>query len=137
MHLCPKSTLPSPICIEAAFHKLQDIVLTPSQAIYAFPASKTQGAYDSFLWNGIDTCYVFQTTIAEKHSILNQPVKKFLEWIKKFNIANLEVKFVFIVPSAIIEKLNQPQKLVKSGEKDYQKKGWVVSMDQYVVSLDI
>jgi hypothetical protein len=128
---------PSPIFIGAAFHKLDDIVLTGNQATYAFPASKTQGAYDSFLWNGVDTCYVFQITIAEKHSILNQPVKKFIEWIKKFNISDLSVKFVFIVPTAKINQWNQPQNLVKSGEKDYQKKAWMVEIDQYVVSLDI
>ena len=129
--------LPSPIGIEAAFQKLEGIVLVLNQALYAFPSSKTQGAYDSFLWNGVKTCYVFQITIAEKHSILNQAVKKFIDWIRKFNIVDLDVKFVFIVPTAIIDQWNQPQKLVKSGEKDYQKKGWVVSIDQYVVSLDI
>jgi hypothetical protein len=105
--------------------------------LYAFPASKTNGAYDSFLWNGVDTCFIFQITIAEKHSILNHCVKKFLEWIEVFNISKLDVKFVFVVPSKMIDKWNRPQAFVKSGGSVYKNKGCEVSITQYVVSLDL
>jgi hypothetical protein len=112
-------------------------VFVLNQALYAFPASKTQGAYDSFLWNGIDTCYAFQITIAEKRNILNQAVKKFLQWIAKSDIKDIKVKFVFMVPSTMIDKWNQPQVLVGTGGKVFKKSGYELSIDQYIVSLDI
>ena len=126
------------IDVEEPFRKLEDIVLVQHQALYAFPASKTQGAYDSFLWNGLDTCYVFQITIAKKHSVLYHPLKRFLEWIKKFDIADIDVKFVFIVPTrAIADQWNQPQKLVKLDGMAYQNEGSMVPIDQYIVILDM
>eukprot|EP00475_Leptophrys_vorax_P035074 TRINITY_DN5741_c0_g1_i13.p1 TRINITY_DN5741_c0_g1~~TRINITY_DN5741_c0_g1_i13.p1 ORF type:complete len:479 (+),score=108.97 TRINITY_DN5741_c0_g1_i13:421-1857(+) len=128
--------IPLNIHMGPAFRKLEDIVLVLNQALYAFPASKTHGAYDSFLWNGVDTCYVFQITIAAKHNILNHCVKKFLDWIKKFNISNLAVKFVFVVPTEMIDTWDQSQELVNSGGAAYTKKGHKISINQYVVPLD-
>ena len=131
-------TLPSNINVKESFRKLEDIVLVLGQALYAFPSSKTQGAYDSFLWNGVDTCYIFQITIAKEHSVLNHPVKMFLDWIKKFDIADLNVKFVFVVPTkAIVDQWNQPQKLVKSDGTVYGNVGSMVPIHQYIVILDI
>ena len=131
-------TLPLNIDVKESFQKLEDIVLVLDQALYAFPSSKTQGAYDSFLWNGVETCYIFRITIAKEHSILYRPIKRFLEWIRKFDIAKLDIKFVFIVPTrAIVDQWNQPQKLVKSNGTVYQNEGNMVPIDQHVVILDM
>ncbi len=126
-------TFPSNIHVETSFRELEDVVLNSDQAKYAFRSSKMRGAYDSFLWDGFSTCYIFQITLAEKRGILNHPLRKFLDWIKKFNIINLDIKFVFVVPSANIEKWVEPQKLVGDA---YERKEHMVSIEQYVVSLD-
>jgi hypothetical protein len=89
-------TAPSNIHVKGAYCSLEDIVLAYGQPLYAFPASKTDGANDSFLWSGIDTCYIFQSTLAAKHEILNPAVKQFLNSIKKINVSNLDFKFVFL-----------------------------------------
>jgi hypothetical protein len=125
------------IKIASPFHKLEDIELTLDQALYVFPYSKTNGAYDSFLWDGIDTFYVFQITIASEHSILNHCVKKFYEWIQKHNLSNLKFKFVFVVPSAKIGAWTKPQPLKNSKGLEYGKDGCMMKFEQYIVSLDL
>jgi hypothetical protein len=64
-------------------------------------------------------------------------VKKFLDWIKKFNISNMAVKFVFVVPTEMIDKWDQSQELGNSGGAAFKRKGHMVSINQYVVSLDL
>ena len=133
-----KIPLNEEIKVESAFRKLEDIEIVPGQPLYAFPSSKTQGAYDSFLWNGVDTCSLFQITIAKDHSIVNQPVKSFLDWIERFDIAHLDVNFVLIVPTeTMVDQWNQPQKLVKSNKDGYLNEHCMVKINQYIVSLGI
>ncbi len=69
-------------------------------------------------YNGKETCYLFQITISNTHSILNIAVKKFLDWV-----------------SQLFDQWKNEQNFV--GTKGVVLKIGAVDIPQYVISLDM
>jgi hypothetical protein len=127
--------LPQKIATLPSYTDVKNIILEVKKPVYGFPCSKTQGAYDAFFWDGKENCYLLQMTIAEEHNILNVAIKKFLDHINSHEFSII-VKFVFVVPSEILEKWSKPQSFVgKRGAALSQ--GIVKGIDQFVVAHDL
>ena len=74
-------------------------------------------------------------TIASKHTIKNNAVKKFLIWIQKKGFK--QWVFVFVVPSAVIGNWKENQALVGSTKDEKLITKGKVDIQQAVVALDM
>jgi hypothetical protein len=70
------------VAVIFGYCKLKDLVLVLREPKYCLPPAKSQGAYDSFYWDGANTFFLIQITTAENHNILNSAVKEFSSGLK-------------------------------------------------------
>ena len=130
---------PLPFGSEAIrFRKLDDILFAKNDGCprYYIPVIPNLAAYDGIFWNGTSTFYLIQITIANKHTIKNEPVKIFFEWSKNKD-PGIDINFVFIVPRRTYDLWTECQNLVGVNNKTLTSDKQVKDLKQFVLQMDI
>ena len=117
------------------FTHLREIALIKSKCLYYRPDNKNFAAIDSIYWNGKDI-YLLQMTISENHAIHHASITNIVEWCLENNLENSNIYFVFIVPSAFVERYNV-QNYVSNNKVVHNIRKVVKDMKQYVVGHKI
>lgn len=79
---------------------------------------------------------MLQITIAKEHTIKNEAVRRFLEWMNQKQ-GKLSCTFVFVVPDTSICDWNVCQQLVSVGGGKMSDSSRQVAIRQYVIGVSI